>query len=233
MFLKSISSGIQLFALPQVWWLLIPFIGLYLVFAWVIRLATHSKESQDAAAPGCLVPIVGILFQGLWMALFVLLLLPILLGIESEVSWNSVAPLVFVAIRAGILGTLILTLLTFLPKIGPLFASSPGLESFLLGSMTFRIASPAYLEAILGKGILHKNFYPGFLPTLGYFFFTILLTRIFMFLSHRVAAGIKNPEGKNFPRIILHYIGPSFDLLGGILPFFMYTQYVRWNLFNG
>lgn len=225
MFLSSILGVWSYFRNPWIWVFTIALCTLYFLFLIAIRLATRAGGESDPVGPGCLAQFLGVFVQATIISGFILLLLPILLGISHEMNPSTVEPLGFVAVRAGLLALIIVTVATFFPLIGPFLASSPGIEGFWIAILSFRFMSPLYVEAALGQKPVPTGTYPATWETLGYFFMALILTRFLFFLFHQWAR--KFPEKRIF---LVSFLGPSVDILGGILPFFMYAWYVGSNL---
>jgi hypothetical protein len=179
------------------------------------RLSPLAAE-PERAGPGCLTQILDILIQTLLLAVFILICLPIFLERSSVLSWQEVEPLGFVAIRSSLLAMIGVTLLSFIPFIGRTLAGSPGLEVFLLATLTFRLMSPLYLEAWLGSEHNLVNFYPGLWDSLGYLLLALLLTRLIMVAGFSLLKKYSTPW-KN-------WLGPLLDILAGLVVFLMYAQ---------
>ncbi len=227
MFWRSIPSGFELLANPRVWLLIILLILIHLGY-WVgLRLATQPKESQSAAAPGCLTLTIGILLQGFLMGVFVLFLLPILLGFSDRLVWTEVESFTLLAARAGIFAVLLLSAVSFIPYFGRFLAASPGLEAFLAGTLIFRLTSPLFVEKTALGRLGKTPAYPTLWESLGYLALAVLFTQAFMILSHLAAQGVRNSK---FSEITEKVLGPSLDILGGIFALLMYASFVRLSL---
>ena len=170
MFLSSIFGVWTYFKNPWIWVFTLGLCSLYFAFLMLIRMVTRGADGSDPAGPGCLAQFLGVFLQAIIIAGFILLLLPILLGVSPELNPTTMEPLGFVAVRAGLLALIIVTVATFFPLIGPFLASSPGIEGFWIATLTFRLMSPLYVEALIGKGAVPKGTYPAAWETLGYFF---------------------------------------------------------------
>ncbi len=191
----------------------------FALFWYLIKKFSTFAADPERAGPGCLIQILGLLFQTILIALFVFLLLPIFLGQSQSISWQAVEPLGFVAIRASLLALIIVTLISFLPFLGRWMAGSPGLETFLLATLTFRFLSPLYINALVGDSIPMKSFFPGVWDSLGYLLMALVLTRLTMVVVFYLKKPI-GPYKSNQPGLW----GPLIDILAGILPFLMYAQ---------
>jgi hypothetical protein len=203
---------------PWIWGFIITLPVLYFIYSLIIRWTSQPAAETRGAGPGCLLQILGLFLQAIGIASILLLLLPVLLGILEDVSWPAVEPLGFVAVRSGLFAMILVTVVSFFPWIGNFIASSPGLETFLLSFLTFRFLSPLYLEALIGKGIETKVFFPPWWIVLILCILTWLLGRLIMILVLKL--------GKKWTSAV----GPSLDILGGILPFLYYARWVAYTV---
>ena len=226
MFWRSIWHGLELFGNWQVATAALIFFGLQVLTTETLRWSTGQKEMQDAASAGCLAQIVGVLLQALLLGLFLLLLLPILLGLQTTISWSSVEPYAMLAARAGIAAALAVSILAFIPGLRQILAGSPGLEILIGGGILFRLLSHPYLEKIFGTKIPASSLYPNFLHCLGYLLLAFLLGRALMLAT----LPLRSPPGAT-PNRFTRLWGPSLDCLIGILVLAMYAQYaaLAWN----
>jgi ABC-type transport system involved in multi-copper enzyme maturation permease subunit len=198
----------------------------YFFYLWIIRKSTQADIEGQGAGPGCLVQILGLFLQAVMISSLILLLLPILLGVARQVSWQAVEPLGFVAIRSGLLAMILVTVLSFFPGVGKILGSSPGLETLLMSCLTFRFLAPLYLETLLGKGAPLKNYFPPWWIVLILCVFSWLISRLLMLLIFTV---VKHREpSKSVPWRAT--VGPSLDILSGILPFLYYAAWVAYSL---
>ncbi|MCE9623936.1 MAG: hypothetical protein K8R69_00560, partial [Deltaproteobacteria bacterium] len=196
------------------------FFGLQALIFQTLRWSTGQEEMRDAASSGCLVQIVGVLLQALLLGFFILLLLPLLLGLQSTISWSSVEPYAMLAARAGIAAALAISVLSFIPGLRQLLAGSPGLEVLIGGGILFRLLSHPYLEKIRGAKIPASALYPNALLCLGYVLIAFLLGRALMLATLRL-----RPPPSGAPNRFTRLWGPSLDCLIGILVLAMYAGY--------
>ena len=180
----------------------------------------------ESAGPGCLIQILGIFLQAIGIAVVLLLLLPILLGTASTLSWQAVEPLGFIAVRSGIFAMILVTIVSLFPYIGPLLASSPGVEAFLLCWLTFRFLSPLYLH--VGTEKETAGLFPPWWIVVTLILFSFLLSRLMTLAVVGTGNKLKGKGilGEKSYRWWVEVIGPSLDILGGILPFLYYARWV-------
>lgn len=212
---------------PWLWFCFLGFIVFYFFYLILIRLGTRSAHAQGAG-PGCLVQILGLFIQSSGISLVILLTLPILLEVSSQLSWTAVRPMGFVAVRAGLIAMILVSLISFFPFLGPLLGSSPGLEAFVLALLTFRLLTPLYLHALLGPEVVMERFFPPWWFVLILCLAAWLLCRLLMVvvlsLGKKMAArGWLNDRGYSWWKVV---VGPGLDLAGGILPFLVYARWV-------
>ncbi len=228
MFWSSLSHGLKILVQPSVALPTLLFLGVQVLFLSIIRWSTGLKETQDAASSGCLTQIVGVLCQALILGFLLLLLTPVLVGLDAKPQWTTVEPFAMLAARAGIVSALVIAALSFIPGIGGLLGGSPGLEILLGGGILFRLLSHPYLEARLGKKIPAASLYPNLWESLAYLALAFLLGRALMLATLR----LRPPPGEP-PNAFTRVWGPSLDCLIGIVVLYMYAQYVSLRLQQG
>src|SRR4030095_17176983 len=118
MFFSSWRAALTPFGSSHFCGLLLVLLVAYALYFFLIRWATSAPESADAAAPGCLLQVVGVLFPGLILGAFVILTLPILLAGETQISWGRVSSFLLLGWRAGILASLLVAFLAWIPYLG-------------------------------------------------------------------------------------------------------------------
>jgi len=228
MFLQSIPLGFKQFFSWQCLLLTLAFLGLHLLFAWVLRLTTGAKESEGAAAPGCLIQILSVLFEGFWVGLYALVLMPLLLGLSSELSWTAIESFILLASRAGVLLSLAVGILSLIPWIGRWISGSPGIEIFLIASGVLRLTAPLFVEKSPLGQLGGKATFPGLLQSLGYLLLAFVLSKLLMLLVDLLRNPLKSrPKADEF---LLKTGGPSLDLLGGLIAWMMFASFVRLSL---
>lgn len=179
-------------------------------------------------AAGCLfTALVGPLFQGLIMSIFVGFYLPMMLGSKEVMSSALVLSFLWPLVKAGFAAVIVVTVLCFVPVLGGLIAQSPGIQNFLLGVIIFRlVAGPALAEAS-EKYSISSSVYPGFWSAVGYLIIAGLLVRLILYGGAFASSIAKNRTASEKMEAILMALAPSLGVLGGLLPLFMYAQHVR------
>ena len=229
MFANSFSAAFALWKNPGWLALVAAWLVYYLLYSGVIRLLTSAKESAGAAAPGCLVQLIGVLLQSLIVGFLILLALPIWLGLLDHLEIRSLSSFILLATRAGILAGIGLTVFMFIPGINRLLAGSPGLEAFLLGGAIFLLSAPLYWERTSPDAASHQLRFPGFFATVGYLIAVLFLSKIIFlgwnFLKSRSHAGSRWQK-------MLNRLGPLADLLAGIFVLSAYATWVKLSSFG-
>ncbi|HCU23978.1 MAG TPA: hypothetical protein DF383_03095 [Deltaproteobacteria bacterium] len=228
MFLTTFSQGWKIFGNLSVILFTLAFLAWQVFYFSAIRWASSRSGMSDAASTGCLTQVLGVLLQALGLGVLLLVLLPVLLGLQSQVSWNSVEAYAMLALRAAVLAAVAMSLLSFLPVLGRWLAGSPGLEILLGGGILFRLLSHPYLKAKFGEN-LPASLYPGFWESLVYLALAFLIGRLVMLATFRFHAG----SGKNPNAFLLRITGPTLDCLVGIAVLYLYTQYTAVVLAKG
>ncbi len=219
MFLACFAQALSLWKNPHYLGLVFLLcLGFYL-YTWGIRLATSAQESVGAAAPGCLVQLIGVLVQGLLMGFVVLFALPIFLGVDERFSWEGISSFILLATRAGILASIAITLLSFIPGLGRVLASSPALEALLVGGTVFRLTAPLFFERSALGALGARLSFPGLGVSLAFLGVTFFLSKILLLA---LETG-KQAAGRG---AALRGMGPILDLLIGI---FVLSAYASWS----
>jgi len=222
MFWQSFIDGWTSLAQPRVFIATLVLIVLYLGYSHTLRKTTSLKESEGAAAPGCLLQVLATLIEGFAIGIYVLILLPVLLEKMSSSNLPDLQSFALLAIRAGIIATLVLTLLSFLPYLRSFMARRPGLQIFLMGMTVFRLVAPLYVERSALGALGVRPEFPGFGLSLLYLAVALLFSEIVFWLSQWVP-----PKLGAAPASISHQATLSgIDILTGIIPLLMYIQYV-------
>jgi len=239
MFWKSVIAGFGVLDHGKIWlgiFLLVAAQFGFLVFTSVVF---GRKESGGRMAAGCLfTALVGPLFQGFIMSIFVGFYLPMMLGSTDTTPSAMVLSLLWPLAKAGFIAVIALVILCIVPVLGSLIAESPGIQYFLLGAVVFRLAvGPALAEASAQYSI-SSSIYPGFWSLSGYLIIAGVLVRLVLLGGVLISTIVKNRTASEMGQTtsalieaVLTALAPSFGVLGGLLPLFMYAQHVRLALF--
>lgn len=221
MFLQSLWHGLKAFGNVDVLIAALLFLAAEAAFHGALRWTSAQKENEDALAAGCLSQVFGVLFQALVLGCLLVWLTPVLLELEVRASWASVQPFVMVAIRAGLVAALAISVLSFLPFVGRFLAGSPGMEILIGGGLLFRLLSHPYLEGRLVRKIPAASVYPGIWECLGYLALAFLAGRLLMLAT----LPLRPKPGEKPNRFVLIW-GPALDALVGLVVLFMYARFV-------
>lgn len=131
MFWNSIVGGLKLFSNWQVWGACIIYAIVMLIFFFIISKITGDSEDSGRGMVGYFTfAIGGIALEGILMSLTVIFLFPILLGQQSITPISEVLNFLWPIVKAGLIATVIVTIITIMPLIGNLIAYSPGAQTF-------------------------------------------------------------------------------------------------------
>ncbi len=226
MFWQSIPKAFVLFSHPTVAMTLGSYLLLSVGFSYLIGVFTQNPQSQTGAGPGCLVQVLGLLLQALLIAPVILFLLPLLLGALPQSHWSLVEPLSFVALRAGILAVCVVMFLSWSPWIGPFLSKNPGLETFLLATLTFRWLAPSWSFSSDPLAASPLKF-PNLWESLAYFVFAFLLGKIFLLVLWGLERGYRITllRQTTNPNLWIKRWADFLEMLAGMLAFLMYASY--------
>ncbi len=214
MFLKSILESTTLLTNPHILFLIFLWLFLQSIYLLFIRLATNAKESQDAAAPGCLTLILGVLWNGVGLGGILLFALPIIFKMTTGFSWQWVEPYCLIALRSGLLGVLVMTALSLIPYLGKFIATSPGLETLGAGIVTVRLLSPSLLDKI--SPFIPHHPYPSILIVLGLFVLFLFFSKLTQLILHLISSKLKNGNSSATQQRLVQDLGQVIDQFCGI-----------------
>lgn len=226
-FWMSISEGLLILRHWQVWVAVILYMAINLAFLMIISIATIGKGDQSGGrmAMGCLFHTVGgAVLHALLMGSMVAFLLPILLGGTSATPISAIVSLLWPIVKAGVIAIVVVTILAFIPLIGQLIADSPGIHAFLEGVIILRVLSGYAIDQILTEADVQGIVYPGFWESIGFLVIAGVLVRVVMFGVALLSVPLKDTTGGE---LMTMTVGPVLGVLGGIIPLFMYSSYIR------
>lgn len=225
MFWKSVIEGLAVLKYWQVWIAVVLYIVITFIFLLIIAKITGEDEYGERMAMGCLFHMIGsILLHGMLMGLMVAFLLPILLGGPGTTPVSVIVSLLWPIIRIGVFAIIVVTLLCLIPFVGGLIAHSPGIQAFLVGIITFRLLSTYAIDRVLTEVNFQGTVYPGFWASIGFLIIAGILVWVVMFSLALLSIPL---EYTTIGELIPVVIGPVLGVLGGIIPLFMYSSYVR------
>lgn len=185
-----------------------------------------SREERGSSVIGIVSYFLGgTAVHALLASFLVFYLFPIMLGGTSPVStallldqWK------FVLIVGGIAVALNF-LLTCIPIVGNFIDNVPGAGSFVEGIIIFRIITANVFDKDLYKKFTKLDIFPGLWDSVGYFCVSLLVMYVFLMLTAYVSSLLtkKSPEGLGVVALV---VAPASVRMLGLLPLFMYAQYV-------
>jgi len=225
MFWKSIIQGLLILGFWQVWIPVVAYMTINFVFLMIVANMVGEEKSGGRMATGCLFHMIGgTVLHGTLMSLMVAFLLPILLGSSTAAPITEIIALLYPIIKIGIIAIIAVTILSIVPIIGRFIADSPGIQAFLEGVIIFRLLSGYTIEQMLTEAHVQSNVFPGFWLSIGYLIIAGILVRLVIFGLALFSVSLEDTVvGELMPIVI----GPALGVLGGIIPLFMYSSYVR------
>jgi ABC-type glycerol-3-phosphate transport system permease component len=227
MFLQSIVGGLSTLLHWQVWVALIIYV--LLKFGWLLLVGAimGGRESAVRQGAGCITHTIGgSIYYGLLLGLLILLLLPIMMGGDSFFPLALVKVLAWPIFKACMIATVAIIVLTFVPIVGGLVNSLPGLDDFIQGIIIFRIFSVAFIESQLNLAGLPKSIYPGFWESAGFLIIAVALISACMVggtaVGHKFKKNRYDDEDNGIGFLLVSAVMP----LAGLLPLFMYAKHV-------
>jgi len=225
MFWESIIAGLAILGHWQVWVAAVLYMTINFAFLMIVAKMAREDESGGRMATGCLFHMIGgTVLHGILMGLMVAFLLPILLGGPSAAPISGIIALLWRIIKIGVITIVAVTILCIIPLIGRFIASSPGIQAFLEGVIIFRLLSGYAIDQILTKANVQGSVYPGFWASIGFLIIAGILVRVVMFSLALLSVPLKDTAVGGLMLIV---IGSVLGVLGGIIPLFMYSSYVR------
>ena len=160
--------------------------------------------------------------QGVLMSIIIAYLLPTMIGTGGTTDLSRIVQFIGPIAVAGIVGVVLVILISFIPILGGFVAESSGVQGFIIGVIIFRIfSSDAIANVIERAGLTGVSVYPSFWLSMGYLAIASLLAYAAMLL----VAFIQTARGKDSGGLAL-LLGPAFGVMAGFLPLLMYAQYV-------
>lgn len=228
MFWNSLFAGMLVFLSWKIWVALL----LYLLANMLVLatggglFAAAEKGSGAAGTAGCLFTMfVPPLMQGVLMSIFVLFMYPVMLGVGDASSLQEALPMLWPMIRVGVLAIIFVVAVCFIPVLGAFIAESPGIQTFIVGAIIFRLFLGAGLHE-LGVTTTQSP-YPSLWACLGYVVISGVLVKILMLIGAAVAHSLEKSQHDAISALVTVTVAPVLGLFGGFLPFFMYVQYVK------
>ena len=228
MFWNSIVGGLKLFSNWQLWSTCIIYAAVMLIFFFIVSKITGDNEESGRGMVGCFTfAIGGIALEGILMSLTVIFLFPILLGQQSITPISEVLNFLWPIVKAGLIATVVVTIITIMPLIGNLIAYSPGAQTFLMGLIIFTLFTRDMFNAILSKSNIQGSIYPTTWEIIGFIIIATALT----WLLIGILSLISLPFGETALGDMMSVFGGQvLGVFGGIITLCMYTNFILLSL---
>jgi hypothetical protein len=237
MFIESIISGVSLLRFWQVWVAIVLQIICVFGFLSINAIWMTDKQGPIKMVLGFIsLTFGGLIVQGIVMGILIAFLLPIMFGGGATTPLSIIIGNLWQICIAGFIAIVTVTLLGFIPFIGGAIAESPGIQSFLEGIIIYNYYSKGVIDEIVLKKNIVASVYPGFWQSVGYLFISWLIIQVITFIfvallgffNSRVGGRDYSPLGEDSGFIL----GAILTGLGGLLPLFMYAQYITISISN-
>jgi len=227
MFWASLLAGAAVLLQWKIWVALL----LYVIANWIVLsvgaglFSAAESGSGKAGGAGCIFMfIVHPLLQGVLISFFIVFMLPVMLGSSSTTGLSDVASMVWPVTKAGIVATVAVAVLCFIPIIGSLIAGSVGLQTFIMGAIVFRLFFAAIEDEFqMPAG---QPIYPSVWNCLGYLVISAILVWLLTMLGALLSSFLEASDHDGASTGTAVMVGSLLGILGGFLPLFMYIQYV-------
>ncbi len=227
MFWASLLAGAAVLLQWKIWAALV----LYVAMNWLVLVSgaglfsAAESGSGAAGAGGCVFMfVVRPLLQGILISFFIVFMLPVMVGGHDITSSSDVITMAWSVTKAGIVATVAVMVLCFIPIVGALIAESVGVQTFIMGAIIFRLFfATAEDEFHITQG---QPIYPSFWSCLGYLGISALLVWLLTMLGALIYSSLERSEHDSASAGMAVVVGPLLGILGGFLPLFMYVQYV-------
>jgi len=224
MFLQSLFGGWTVLSSWKIWVAMSLYIYLSSRTLGLGRILKRETESESAASPmggAFLLMIVRLLLQGVFMSMFVAVMLPVMLGTPNVTPWSGLLASSWQITKAGFIATLAFAILCLIPLVGRVIASSICMQTFMMGAIFFRLFS-AQIEQGSLKG--NQSVYPSLWYCLCYLVINAALVWMLTLLGFLVGKRMARLGHDPTAAVVMR---PVFEILGGFTALFMYVQYVK------
>ncbi|TFB08817.1 hypothetical protein E3V08_02460 [Candidatus Atribacteria bacterium MT.SAG.1] len=195
-----------------------------MIFFFIVSKITGENEHPGREMAGCLAfTIGGIVLGGILMSLTVVFLFPILLGQQSITPISEVLNSLWPIIKAGLIATGIVTIITIMPLVGSLIAYSPGAQTFLMGFIIFTLFTRDMFNIMLSESNIQSSIYPTIWEFIGFIIIATALTWLLIGILSVISLPFSNTE---LGYIITMIGGQVLGVLAGIITLCMYTNFI-------
>jgi len=230
MFWNSISGGLKLFSNWQIWGLCIINALVMLIFFFIVSKITGSNEDSGRGMVGCFTfTIGGIVLEGILMSVTVIFLFPILLGQQSITPLSEILNFLWPIAKAGLIATVIVTIMTIMPLVGSLIAYSPGAQTFLMGLIIFTLFTRDMFNTILSESNIQSSIYPNTWEIIGFIIIATALTWLLIGILSLISLPFSDTA---IGAMMSMFGGQILGVFGGIITLCMYTNFIRLSLLD-
>lgn len=201
-----------------------------LIFFFIVSKITGDNEDSGRGLVGCFTfAMEGIALEGILMSLTVIFLFPILLGQQSITPISEVLNFLWPIVKAGLIATVIVTIITILPLVGSLIAYSPGAQTFLMGVIIFRLFTKDMFNIILSESNIQGNIYPTTWEIIGFIIIATALTWLLIGILSLISLPFGDTE---LGAMMSMFGGQVLGVFGGIITLCMYTNLILISLLD-
>jgi hypothetical protein len=226
MFWSSIIDGLALFLHWQVWVAMVAYAVVWLGFMVGCGALGSDESAKRTLGAGCLYMVGGLVLQAVLMGLLVAWLLPIFFGKGQGLALSDLGSIAWPLTKLSLLAMVFVLVLSILPFVGDIVANAPGIQQYILAVAIFR---GVLTRAMNSQGVSSSGAYPSFWIALAFGVVSVVL--VYAALFGTGAALMKSSRdswtGEERMKTFASLAGFGIGLFGGLIPFFMYTQYVR------
>jgi len=231
MFWASVLAGLQLLGQWEVW----VAVGVYVlgtfVYLMIVGIVMGGEDSGGRFGVGCVFhAVAGPFVEGMMMAVMMAFLLPVILsgGREGGLPLSGLAQLWWPVVGSGVIATVAVFVLCFLPLVGGIISKSVGIQAFILGVIILRLLAGHEIESSAGAAGVSGSFYPGLWASVGFLAIgAVLVWALMMGTSALVVLAGGRDKAEGLLQVAGLATGPALAVLGGVIPLLMYGSHIR------
>jgi hypothetical protein len=197
LFWRSLWDGFGLLTLWQVWAGIFFYVVAYFVYLFAFSKMVGEDENAGRQMAGCLTNLIaGPVVSGILTSIVVAFLLPIMLGGKEALAFSDIAGFFDQIAIAGIAGVGAAIGIGFVPVVGSMLTDAPGVHTFIIGVVAFRILAGGAVQQILEKaGRPMVSVYPSIWLTLAYIGVAVAFVYIVIVLVAMLAVKLGESAG--------------------------------------
>jgi len=228
---KSILEGFLIFRFWQIWLCSIVFVTLLYASRITLMLLFSKSNLNEINNKGFIKyytslhisNFIGNLLEGILLSIFIALISPILLGgdiLTFQIFMNIFGQIII----AGVIAALVFTILSFIPFLN---FESPAITMFIEGLIIFWFLYGRFINMFLDDADIPNNIYPSIIEIILIIIISLVIGKIISFTSYLVSALLSEKRYGGFVSVIFALLGLMFQLLGGIIPLFIFISYIK------